>query len=131
MDISTVLTETGTSDFTCFDSVLNHYSILHKYIVSLEEGAANNVPILVGNNKDENGIDLTTFYNVTEDEETTTSSYREYAAEPLDLHPANTTAAATNAYNAILRARYCTSTRSFANRWSKTSGTWLFVHRNL
>lgn len=92
MDLSTVLTGTGTTDFTGFDPVLHNHSIPHKYIVSLEEGAANNVPVLVSNNKDENGIDLTTSYNVTEYEEA--SSYGEYAAELLALHPANTAAAA-------------------------------------
>jgi Carboxylesterase. len=110
VDHSTVLTGTGTTDFTGFDPVLNNHSIPHKYIVSLEEGAANNVPILLGNNKDENGIDLITSYNVTEYEEAITSSYGDYAAELLALHPANTTAAATNTYNAILRAGYYTST---------------------
>ncbi|KGO43116.1 Carboxylesterase, type B [Penicillium expansum] len=121
MDLSNVLTGTGTSAFTGFDPVLNNHSIPHKYIRSLEEGAANNVPILVGNNKDEDGIDLTTSYNVTQYEEEIISSYGDYAAQLLALHPANTTATATDAYNAILRAGYCTSTWSFANRWSKTS----------
>ncbi|KAJ5528567.1 hypothetical protein N7527_001960 [Penicillium freii] len=84
MDLSTALTETGTSDFTGFDPVLNNHFIPQKYIVSLEES-------------DEQRTD-------PEYEETITSSYREYAAELLALHPANTTAAAMNAYNAILRA---------------------------
>ncbi|KAJ5657491.1 uncharacterized protein N7484_001140 [Penicillium longicatenatum] len=94
---------------------------LRAYIVSLEEGAPNNVPVLVGNAAAENGIDLSTTYNVSAYEEAIKSLYGKYANELLDLYLANTTAEATNAYNEILRAGFCTSTWSYADRWSKTS----------
>ncbi|PYH89048.1 carboxylesterase [Aspergillus ellipticus CBS 707.79] len=121
LDLDTVLTGTGTSTFVGFDPVLNYHSIPNTYLVSLEDGAANNVPILVGNNKDEDGISLTTTYTVSEYESDITSTYGPYAAELIALHPASNTSQASDAYNAILRSGSCTSTWSWADRWSKTS----------
>ncbi|KAJ5663173.1 hypothetical protein N7507_003904 [Penicillium longicatenatum] len=121
VNIETLLTGTGVNDFSGFDPALNYHAIPNKYIVSLEEGAPNNVPILVGNAAAENGIDLSTTYNVSAYEEAIKSLYGKYANELLDLYSANTTAEATNAYNEILRAGFCTSTWSYADRWSKTS----------
>ncbi|KAJ5813667.1 uncharacterized protein N7503_000417 [Penicillium pulvis] len=121
MDLTTMFTATGASDLSGFDPALNYHSIPNKYIVSLEEGAPNNVPILVGNAAAEDGIDLSTTYNVSAYEEGIRSLYGKYADELLALNPANTTAEATDAYNAILRAGFCTSTWSYAKRWSNTS----------
>ncbi|KAJ5919198.1 Carboxylesterase type B [Penicillium verhagenii] len=121
LDLATLLTGTGESAFTGFDPVLNYHSIPNKYIVSLEEGAPNNVPILVGNNADEDGIDSSTTYNVSAYKEGIASLYGDFADDLLALNPASNTTAATDAYNTILRAGFSTSTWSFANRWSNTS----------
>ncbi|PWY69660.1 carboxylesterase [Aspergillus sclerotioniger CBS 115572] len=121
MDLDTLLTGTGTSTFVGFDPVLNYHSILNKYIVSLEDGAPTNVPILVGNNKDEDGIDLSTTYTVTEYESEIKSTYGPYAADLLALNPASNTSEATDAYNSIIRSGYCILTWSWADRWSKSS----------
>ncbi|OJJ97443.1 hypothetical protein ASPACDRAFT_32638 [Aspergillus aculeatus ATCC 16872] len=121
MDLATILTGTGASDFVGFDPVLNHHAIPNKYIRSLEDGAVNDVPILVGNNADEDGIDLSTTYTVSQYEAAINETYGPYAAELLALHPASNTTEATNSYNAIIRSGYCTSTWSWANRWSQSS----------
>ncbi|OOF91965.1 hypothetical protein ASPCADRAFT_56460 [Aspergillus carbonarius ITEM 5010] len=121
LDLDTLLTGTGTSAFVGFDPVLNYHSIPNKYIVSLENGATNNVPILVGNNKDEDGIDLSVTYTVAEYESEIKSTYGPYAAELLALNPASNSSEATDAYNSIIRSGYCTSTWSWADRWSKSS----------
>ncbi|PYH38877.1 carboxylesterase [Aspergillus neoniger CBS 115656] len=47
MDLEMVLSGAGVSDFTGFDLVLNYHAMPNKYIVSLDEGAPNDVPILV------------------------------------------------------------------------------------
>ncbi|RAK89654.1 carboxylesterase [Aspergillus costaricaensis CBS 115574] len=121
MDLETVLSGAGVSDFTGFDPVLNYHAIPNKYIVSLDEGAPNDVPILVGNNEDEDGIDLSKTYTVAEYKSEINSTYGPYAAELLALHPAENTTQATAAYNSILRAGYCTSTWSWAKRWNQSS----------
>ncbi|KAJ5622284.1 hypothetical protein N7528_005516 [Penicillium herquei] len=121
LDLATLLTGTGTSTFVGFDPVLNYHSIPNKYIVSLDQGAPNNVPILVGNNYNEDGISATTSYTIAEYEEAINSTYGPYAAELMSFYSPKNTTEATTAYNSIIRAGYATSTWSWANRWSKTS----------
>lgn len=128
LGLDTLLTGTGTSTFVGFDPVLNYHSLPNKYIVSLEEGAVNDVPILVGNNKDEDGIDLSVTYNVSQYESEIKSTYGPYASDLLALNPASNTTEATDAYNTIVRAGICTSTWSFANRWSKTSAKPIYYY---
>lgn len=99
MDLETVLSGAGVSDFTGFDPVHNYHAMPNNYIlVSLDEGAPNDVPILVGNNKDEDGIDLSTKYTIAEYKSEINSTYGPYAAELLALHPAEKTTQATAAY---------------------------------
>ncbi|KAI7412100.1 alpha/beta-hydrolase [Hortaea werneckii] len=121
MTTDQLLDGTGAGGFSSsFYPVLDGYLIPKTYYESLTEGVPNDVPILVGNNKDEDGIDLSTTYNVSSYYSALESRYNEtFATTFEELFPANNTAEATSAYNDQVRAEYEASTWQWSELWSR------------
>lgn len=128
LGLEDILSGTGTSNLIGFDPVLNYHSITSTYLESVENGAPNNVPVMVGNAYDEDGISLSTNYSVAEYKSLLQSTYGPYAKQLFAHYPANTTAEATTNYFNLLRDGYCTSTWSWAERFSKSSDKDLFFY---
>ncbi|KAK5081128.1 hypothetical protein LTR70_009144 [Exophiala xenobiotica] len=116
-----------------FTATLDYYAMPATYLDTLLHGAANNVPILTGNTKDESGAtyglnispstylsDLNQTYNGT------------FAEDFLALYPANDSATASAAYNQQFTDRSKVVTWLWAQLWytssSKPVYTYLWDH---
>ncbi|KAF3762035.1 alpha/beta-hydrolase [Cryphonectria parasitica EP155] len=122
-------TGTGVSDFSGFQPTLDGYYIPTTYYESLLNGPVNDVPLLAGNNKDEDGATPTVNTTVEAYEEATNSTYGPYAAALLDLYDGSTNdTAADDATNARARDIARISTWSFAQRWNKTASSPMYVY---
>ncbi|OJJ42463.1 hypothetical protein ASPZODRAFT_76809 [Penicilliopsis zonata CBS 506.65] len=128
LSVDEVLEGAGVSTFVGFDPVLDGYAIPNKYIVSLEDGAPNDVPILVGNNADEDDVSLTLSLTVDEYIAEVNETYGPAAAALLELFPAANATQAADAYNDILRAIIRVSTWSFARRWHQTESSPIYQY---
>ncbi|KAJ5649647.1 alpha/beta-hydrolase [Penicillium longicatenatum] len=58
--------EDNVLDGWSFGATLDYYAMPAKYAVTLKEGAANNIPVLTGNTKDESGAEKATNITVAE-----------------------------------------------------------------
>lgn len=126
-----LLTGTGAGGFSSsFDPVLDGWAIPTTYLGSLEQGPANDVPVLAGNNRDEDGVRFDAVYNVSAYETAVQSYYNstKWADIFLELYPANTTAKATTSYKAQLRDGARVSTWSWANRWAETASSPVYTY---
>lgn len=113
---------TGTDTFTApWYAVVDGWAVPYTYLGSLLHGPANDVPVLVGNNRDEDGVDLETTYTVAEYLEAIDTRYNAtFAAEFLKLYPSGSTnGSATLAYNAQVRDQVRISTWEWASLYEK------------
>lgn len=122
-------TGTGVSDFSGFQPTFDGYLIPYTYEESLTKGPANDVPLLAGNNKDEDGATPTVNTTVEAYEEATNSTYGPYAATLLELYDGSTNdTAADHATNARARDIARISTWSFAQRWKQSASSPMYVY---
>lgn len=122
-------TGTGVSAFSGFQPTLDGYYIPKTYYESLVDGPANDVPVLAGNNKDEDGATPTVNTTVEAYIEATNSTYGPYSAALLQLYDGTTNdTAADDATNARARDIARISTWSFAQRWNKTASSPMYVY---
>ncbi|KAJ5672822.1 alpha/beta-hydrolase [Penicillium longicatenatum] len=113
--------EDNVLDGWSFGATLDYYAIPAKYAMTLKEGAANNVPILTGNTKDESGAEKAT--NIT---------MAEYLADLddtfLELYPADNDVRADGAYNSMWTDRSKMWTQLWATSSTKDVFTYLWDH---
>lgn len=109
-------TGTGVEAFSGFQPILDGYAIPSTYYESLQHAPVNNVPVLAGNNKDEDGASLST-NNVSLSTylSDTNSTYGPYASQSLAAYNSSRIEYSINA-----RARHIASvsTWQFANYWN-------------
>ncbi|KAJ5948860.1 carboxylesterase [Penicillium verhagenii] len=87
-----------------FKPVLDDYVLPEKYIDSLKNGPANDVPVITGNAKDESGAALSTDYTLEEYKSYCTLKYGDLAKRYFELYPATTNQTlADHAWNAAAR----------------------------
>lgn len=125
-----LLDGTGVSAFSGgFDPVLDGWAIPWTYFESLKKGPVNDVPILVGNNRDEDGVTFDANYTVAEYEAFAEERYNATIAKKfLELYPANTTAEATVAYKAQIRDEARVSTWLYSASWAKTAKSAIYQY---
>jgi carboxylesterase 2 len=116
----------GTYDF---GAVLDYYAMPGTYLNSLIEGAANDVPILTGNTKDESGAVAA--------ENTTAAAYVQaletqygstFAAKFLALYPAANDSQADMSFNAHYRDTSRTGSWLWANLWAQSMTSDVYVY---
>lgn len=109
----------GSWDFT---ATLDSYAMPGTYLESLLNGAANDVPILTGNTKDESGatyglnISLNTYIS-----EVNATYNDSFVADFLALYPANDSMTASAAYNAQFSDRSKVGTYTWSQLWATAS----------
>lgn len=122
-------TGTGAVAFSGFQPTLDYVYIPSTYYDSLINGPANDVPLLAGNNKDEDGATPTVDTTVAAYEEATNSTYGPYAATLLALYNGSSSdTAADYATNARARDIARVSTWSFAERWNTSAASDMYVY---
>jgi carboxylesterase 2 len=132
MTTDELLDGTGVSAFGAdFDPVLDGWAIPTTYEGGLLEGPASDVPVIAGNNHDEDSVMFSENYTAAEYETALESYYNTtWAGIFFNLYPPNTTAKATTAYKAQLRDGAQVSTWSWASAWAKTAKSPVFAYES-
>ncbi|KAB8201181.1 alpha/beta-hydrolase [Aspergillus parasiticus] len=106
-----------------FGATLDYYAMPATYVETLAEGAANNVPIITGNTKDESGatygFNITVANYVQEFKETFTTGT--WSEKFLALYPANDSVSASGAYNSMWTDRSKVGTWLWTQLWAASS----------
>jgi len=116
----------STWDFT---ATLDYYAMPATYLETLLHGAANNVPILTGNTKDESGatyglnISLSTYLS-----ELNSTYNGTWAEDFFALYPANNSATASAAYNMQFTDRSKVGTWLWAQLWYTASNNPVYTY---
>ncbi|OJJ42072.1 hypothetical protein ASPZODRAFT_155521 [Penicilliopsis zonata CBS 506.65] len=117
-----LMTGTGVDAFYGFAPVMDYWAIPSTYEGSVRWGPQNDVPLIVGNNHDEDGVQLG--LNLTEStyiNETETTYGADAAATFLASFPAQNASSAGDAYNAMQRAIYTTSTWEYCDKFTSSA----------
>ncbi|KAH8435199.1 carboxylesterase/lipase family protein [Aspergillus melleus] len=120
----------GSSADWVFTATLDYYAIPYTYENTLRKGAANDVPIITGNARDENdavyGLNIT----VSQYLENLNSTFgAKFGQKFLALYPATTGAEASAAQNLQYTERSKIGTWRWANQWreSAKSPVWTYL----
>ncbi|KAK1147782.1 hypothetical protein N8T08_000295 [Aspergillus melleus] len=113
------LTALWTMNPPLFKTTLDGYVVPKRYIDSLRDGPANDVPMITGNNKDESGASTSTNYTVKEYKRYNEQWYGDLFSKFLQLYPARNGSEADRSWNAAARDLSLVSSYQFANGWIK------------
>jgi carboxylesterase 2 len=109
----------STGDTIEFSATLDHYAMPATYLQTLQNGPANDVPILTGNTKDESGATYGLNITLAEYLSDLNSTYSgNYTAEFLALYPANDSITASGAYNSQFTDRSKVGTWLWSRLWA-------------
>ncbi|OJJ48733.1 hypothetical protein ASPZODRAFT_114013 [Penicilliopsis zonata CBS 506.65] len=129
LTVDELLDGTGVDAFTGgFNPVLDNWAIPSTYFESLVNGPANDVPILVGNNRDEDEATYNLSMTVAEFKEDIVDTYGAYADQFLAEYNVTSDAWAGRAYDAISRDRARISTWLYSVSWAKTASSPVYTY---
>ncbi|CAL5873987.1 uncharacterized protein PFLUO_LOCUS8272 [Penicillium psychrofluorescens] len=115
--------EDTVMDGWSFGATLDYYAMPATYAETLRIGAANNVPIITGNTKDESGaeygLNITVAEYLNDLDETYTTG--DWAQKFLALYPANNSVRASGAYNSQFTDRSKVGTWLWTQLWAISS----------
>lgn len=101
-----------------FKPALDGYVLPMKYIDQMNNGPANDVPLITGNTKDESGASPSTNYTVDEYTEYCTEKYGNLSSRYFELYPGDNNATQGDvSWNAAARDTSLVSSWAYANGW--------------
>ncbi|MFE7934701.1 carboxylesterase/lipase family protein [Streptomyces sp. NPDC057456] len=106
---------------TDFGNVLDGYVLPTTYTGAMESGSEADVPVLTGNNKDENGASPTLSMTVAQFTAYAETTFGDEAADFLALYPATTDAEAAAQYNNYARDEERVSTFLWGTQFKDTA----------
>jgi len=107
---------------TSFGNVLDGYVLPRTYTAAMTSRTEYDIPVLTGNNKDENGASPTLTMTVAAYEAYAATTFGDKAADFLALYPATTDAGAAAQYNAYARDEERVSTFLWGTQFKVTAG---------
>ncbi|WP_329315939.1 carboxylesterase/lipase family protein [Streptomyces sp. NBC_01262] len=107
---------------TSFGNVLDGYVLPTTYTGAMESRTEADVPVLTGNNKDENGASVTLAMTVAQYQAYATTTFGDRAARFLALYPAATDTEAAAQYNNYARDEERVSTFLWGTQFRNTAG---------
>lgn len=112
-----------------FGATLDYYAMPGTYMTTLIKGAANDVPILTGNTKDESGAVATENTTVALYNQSLVTQYgSEFAAKFLALYPAANDSQADMSFNAHYRDTSRTGTWLWSSLWAKSETSPVYTY---
>ncbi|GLI80787.1 hypothetical protein PoHVEF18_009144 [Penicillium ochrochloron] len=112
-----------------FKPVLDGYVLPEKYIESLLNGPANDVPVITGNTKDESGASPQTDYTVAEYEYYCTLKYGNLSSRYFQLYPShNNQTIADQGWNAAARDTSLIGSWAYATDWYKAASSSFYTY---
>ncbi|KAL3493284.1 Alpha/Beta hydrolase protein [Aspergillus germanicus] len=116
------VTALSTGNPLIFKPVLDGYVLPEKYIDTLQNGPANDVPFITGNNKDESGAATSTDYSVAEYTLACGLKYGNLSEAYFSLYPAgNSSEQASRSWNAAARDTSLVSSWAFGRDWIESA----------
>ncbi|MFI6625925.1 carboxylesterase/lipase family protein [Streptomyces sp. NPDC050528] len=106
---------------TSFGNVLDGYVLPKSYTAAMKSRTEYDIPVLTGNNKDENGASPTLTMTVAAYEAYATTTFGDRAADFLSLYPATTDAEAAAQYNNYARDEERVSTFLWGTQFRVTA----------
>ncbi|MGW0833559.1 carboxylesterase/lipase family protein [Streptomyces prunicolor] len=107
---------------TSFGNVLDGHVLPKSYTAAMKSRTEYDIPVLTGNNKDENGASPTLTMTVAAYEAYAATTFGDSAADFLALYPATTDAEAAAQYNAYARDEERVSTFLWGTQFKVTAG---------
>ncbi|PQE26742.1 Carboxylesterase type B protein [Rutstroemia sp. NJR-2017a BVV2] len=111
-----------------FKPVLDGYALPEKYIDSLLNGPANDVPVITGNNKDESGAATTTNFTTAEYKVYCTLKYGNLSSKYFLLCPGNNDTEVDRSWNAAARDTSVVGLWLFADAWIKSASSPFYTY---
>ncbi|GAQ04518.1 fumonisin B1 esterase [Aspergillus lentulus] len=112
-----------------FKPVLDNYVLPSKYIETLLNGPANDVPVITGNTKDESGASPSTDYTVEEYENYTSHKYGDLYNRYIKLYPDNgNQSTADMSWNAAARDASLVGSWAYATEWYKAASAPFYTY---
>lgn len=112
-----------------FKPVLDGYVLPEKYIETLINGPANDVPVITGNTKDESGASPQTDYTVAEYEYYCTLKYSNLSSRYFQLYPDHKNQTiADRAWNAAARDTSLIGSWAYATDWYKAASSSFYTY---
>ena len=111
-----------------FRPVVDGRVLPRTYADTLAAGTQNDVPLIVGNNRDESGAGPEIRLTVAAYERQVARRYGEFTEEFLTLYPATTDAEATAQHNTARGDAARTSTHLWAEEWAHRARSPVFTH---
>ncbi|OWZ23401.1 Prolyl oligopeptidase [Phytophthora megakarya] len=111
-----------------FRPTLDGYVMPETYLEALENGPANDVALMTGNNADESGAATTTNVTVAEYVAAATEKYGDLVDEYLALYPANTDDEANNMTNNAARDISRVGSWLFGNYWAVAASSPFYTY---
>ncbi|KAH7020398.1 Alpha/Beta hydrolase protein [Ilyonectria destructans] len=104
-----------------FGAVLDYYAVPDTYMNTLVNGAANNVPILTGNTRDESGATFGLNISLATYLADMNTTFGDWTDEFLAIYSANDSASASAAYNRQWSDRSAVGTWLWSQLWAAAS----------
>jgi carboxylesterase type B len=120
--VSKVYAQGAPAAGTSFGNVLDGYVLPTTYTGAMESRTEADVPVLTGNNKDENGASVTLAMTVAQYQAYATTTFGDRAAQFLALYPAATDTEAAAQYNNYARDEERVSTFLWGTQFRNTAG---------
>ncbi|PWY93100.1 carboxylesterase [Aspergillus sclerotioniger CBS 115572] len=112
-----------------FKPVLDDYVLPSTYLETLQNGPANDVPVITGNTKDESGASTTTDYTVHEYLNYTSLKYGDLFDRYIKLYPVNDNATTGDrSWNAAARDASLVGSWAYATDWYKAAESPFFTY---
>lgn len=112
-----------------FKPVLDGYVLPEKYIETLLNGPANDVPVITGNTKDESGASPGTDYTIAEYEYYCTLKYGNLSSRYFQLYPDHKNQTiADQAWNAAARDTSLIGSWAYATDWYKAASSSFYTY---
>ncbi|XHF97785.1 hypothetical protein AWENTII_001366 [Aspergillus wentii] len=119
----------GSSSEWSFTATLDYYAMPDTYYNTLIKGAANDVPIITGNTKDESGASYGLNISVSEYHEDLKETYSgNWSTEFLALYSASNSTRASGAYNSQFTDRSKVGTWLWAELWATTAESPVYTY---
>ncbi|KAJ5811392.1 hypothetical protein N7474_007693 [Penicillium riverlandense] len=112
-----------------FKPVLDDYVLPSKYIETLINGPANDVPVITGNTKDESGASTTTDFTLDEYQDYCSLKYGNLSSRYFQLYPGHgNQTIADMAWNAAARDTSLIGSWAYATDWYKSASSSFYTY---
>ncbi|KAL4806393.1 Alpha/Beta hydrolase protein [Aspergillus unguis] len=104
-----------------YKPVLDNYILPEKYIDTLRNGPANDVPFITGNTRDESGAEAANHFTAAEYHNYTSLKYGDLYEEYIKLYPGRNASEATHSWKTAATATSIVSSWAFGRDWIKSA----------